>query len=136
MAKEKITDFSLTGREKDILTILWNAGKAMIASEIVKEHEGLTINTVQAVLKKLLKRKLIKVDQVVYSGTVLSRSYIPTLTEEEFETSMISSNIFGLKRFSISPAKFVLGFLSKEKPKITAEEANELIECIRKYTED
>ena len=60
MSKVEITDFNLTGREKDILDILWKAGKGLIASEIVKEMEGLTINTVQAVLKKLLKRNLIK----------------------------------------------------------------------------
>ena len=57
MGKVEITDFNLTGREKDILDILWKAGKGMIASEIVKEMEGLTINTVQAVLKKLLKKE-------------------------------------------------------------------------------
>ena len=48
----QITDFSLTTREKDILSILWNSDKGLIASEIVKlGDKTLTINTVQAVLK-------------------------------------------------------------------------------------
>ncbi len=132
MSKVEITDFNLTGREKDILDILWKAEKGLIASEIVKEMEGLTINTVQAVLKKLLKRNLIKIDQIVYSGTVLSRSYVPTLTEAEFETSLIENRIMGLKRFHISPIKFALGFLGNVEEELSDEETEELLAKIQK----
>lgn len=136
MGDINITDFNLTGRERDILTILWNAEKGLIASEIVKcGDEDLTINTVQAVLKKLLKRNLIQVDQIVYSGTVLSRSYKPTLSEAEFQTQMISSSIIALERFSISPASFMLGFWGRNKEKMTKEEADALMEMIQKYSE-
>lgn len=132
MSKVEITDFNLTGREKDILDILWNAGKGLIASEIVKSSEDLTINTVQAVLKKLLKRNLIQIDQIVYSGTVLSRSYIPTLTEAEFETRLIENRIMGLKRFQISPTKFALGFLGKFNEELSDEETAEILAKIQK----
>ncbi len=131
MSKVKITDYNLTGRERDILNILWNSDKGLIASEIVKSREDLTINTVQAILKKLLKRNLIKIDQIVYSGTVLSRSYVPTLTEPEFETGMIESKIIGLNRFSISPAKFMVGFLGNAGNKLTDEEADELMQALQ-----
>ena len=47
----------ITNRDLDILNILWNAGKPMTASEIVATGNGLTTNTVQAVLRKLLKQK-------------------------------------------------------------------------------
>ncbi len=127
-----ITDFNLTGRERDILSILWSADKGLIASEVVKYRDDLTINTVQAVLKKLLRRNLIEVDQIVYSGTVLSRSYKPTLTEAEFQTQMIESNIIGLKKFSISPAQFIMGFLGNNNAKITEDEAEELLGLIQK----
>ena len=135
MSKVEIPDLSLTGRERDILYILWNYDKGMIASEIVKERDDLTINTVQAVLKKLLRRKLIEVDQIVYSGTVLSRSYKPTLSEQEFETKMISASIIGLKRFGISPACFIMGFLGNSKVGMTDAEADELMALIQKRKE-
>lgn len=131
MSQVEIKDFNLTGRERDILSILWNSEKGLIASEIVKERDDLTINTVQAVLKKLLKRNLIQVDQIVYSGTVLSRSYKPTLSEAEFETQMLTAGIHDLKRFSISPFKFVLGFLGGTKEKLTEAEAEELLELVK-----
>ena len=67
----------LTNREYEILSIINNAEKNIIASDIVKENKNnnLTINTVQAVLKKLLKAELIEIDEIVYSGTVLTRAY-------------------------------------------------------------
>lgn len=135
MGKEEKIEFQLTGREKDILSILWKADKGMIASEITKESEDLTINTVQAVLKKLMKRNLIRIDQIVYSGTVLTRSYVPTLSEQEFETQRISSNILDLQRFNISPAKFAMNFFSNSNTKISREEADELLALIQKHTE-
>lgn len=127
----KIKDFELTGREKDVLAVLWKAEKGMIASEVVKVRNDLTINTVQAVLKKLLKRNLIKVDQIVYSGTVLSRSYVPTLTEAEFETQLIENRILGLKRFHISPVKFALGFLGNVE-ELSDEDTEAILEKIQK----
>ena len=77
----------LTSREVDIMNILWTSGKPLIASEIADCRPDLTINTVQAVLRKLLKYQLVEVADIVYSGTVLSRSYRPTITSENaFET--------------------------------------------------
>lgn len=85
MIRETNDRFRLTNRERDILDILWDSEKSMVASEITAAKDDLSINTVQAVLKKLLQKDLIKVDEIVYSGTVLSRSYKPTLAPEQFE---------------------------------------------------
>ncbi|MCI8489957.1 MAG: BlaI/MecI/CopY family transcriptional regulator [Lachnospiraceae bacterium] len=78
---------NLTRRDKDILHILWNSDESMTAAQIVSGGKGLTMNTVQAVLRKLLKSNLIEVDKIVYSGTVLSRSYRPVMSEADFEIS-------------------------------------------------
>lgn len=42
------------------------------------------MSTIQISLKKLIKKELVKVDDIVYSGTVLTRSFIPTITKESF----------------------------------------------------
>ena len=124
-----ITDFNLTGRERDVLNILWNSEVGMIASEFAEAREDLTINTVQAVLKKLLKREFIKVQEIVYSGTVLSRKYCPTLSEAEFTVAEITQNIYELNRFGISPTEFFVEFLPKAKLK--EQEAEELVAFIK-----
>ncbi len=48
-----------------------------------KMDDSLNINTVQAVIRKLLDKKYIEVADIVYSGTVLTRSYRPTLSKKE-----------------------------------------------------
>ena len=67
---QKIPD-NLTRRDMDIMNILWQSEEPMTASQIAGVNPDLTINTVQAVIRKLLKEKLIKIDNIVYSGTVL-----------------------------------------------------------------
>ncbi|MBQ7775287.1 MAG: hypothetical protein IJ379_05135 [Lachnospiraceae bacterium] len=66
----------LTNREYDVYKIIHSAGKPIISSEIVSRSD-MTINTVQAITKKLLKLEVIKVGEIIYSGTVLSRAYVP-----------------------------------------------------------
>lgn len=75
---------ALSPRQLEVMEILWNAEKGMTASEIVNASKELQINTVQASLRSLISKKYIEVGQIVYSGTVLSRSYIPTVTREEY----------------------------------------------------
>ena len=88
----------LTSREVDIMNILWTSEKPLIASEIADCRPDLTINTVQAVLRKLLKYQLVEVADIVYSGTVLSRSYRPTITSEEFAVHEVTSDYLHLKK--------------------------------------
>ena len=63
--------YRLTNRERDILDILWESGKSMVASEITSMRDDLSINTVQAVLKKLLQKKLFIVEP--FSAEAISR---------------------------------------------------------------
>lgn len=65
------------------MNILWESDTPLIASEIEKKREDLNINTVQSTLRTLLKKNYIEVADIVYSGTVLSRSYRPLLKREE-----------------------------------------------------
>ena len=123
-----ITDFNLTGRERDILEILWQNEEGMIASDFPKIKEDLTINTVQAVLKKLLKRELIEVKEIVYSGTVLCRRYVPAISEQEFSVEEISHGIRNLKRFGITPGQFFVECL--DGVDCTEEEAEALLNMI------
>ncbi len=74
----------LTKRQLEIMKILWNSPKPMIASDIEKCNPTLNINTVQACLRILVKNNIIEIADIVYSGTVLTRSYIPVLTKEDY----------------------------------------------------
>ena len=76
----------LTRRQEDIMKILWESDKPLIASEIEKKQDDLNINTVQATLRALMKKNAIVVADIVYSGTVLSRSYRPIISRDQVIT--------------------------------------------------
>jgi predicted transcriptional regulator len=104
----------LTEREMDILNILWSAGKPLIASEIANARDFLTINTVQVVLRNLLKKKLIEVSDIVYSGTVLCRSYQPTIEAKNFTLHQFIIDFKKLNN-SITTPRLVATLLEHEK---------------------
>ncbi len=87
---------SLSKRELEVMNVLWEEGKPLIASEIPDRRPGLSLNTVQGVLKKLLVRGFIEVAEIVQSGTVLSRSYSPVITPEEYAVRYVTTEIFPL----------------------------------------
>ena len=66
-----------TKKQLDVMKVLWESATPMIASDIVRKDDALNINTVQACLRSLIANHSIKVADIVYSGTVLTRSYAP-----------------------------------------------------------
>ncbi|STP29605.1 BlaI/MecI/CopY family transcriptional regulator [Enterococcus durans] len=76
--------YNLSNKELDILTVLWESKKPLTAKEIHEENPDLVLSTIQISLKKLIKKNLIKVEEIVYSGTVLTRSYVPKIKKESF----------------------------------------------------
>lgn len=92
--------FKLTRRELDVLNILWESSKPITAKEIVELNPSLSINTVQAVLKHLLKKEYIKVGDIVYSGTVLARGYSAVLDVNEYMAEQLMQGISS-KRLSV-----------------------------------
>lgn len=86
-----VNPMDLTKRELDIMRVLWESPKAMIASEIADAApNNMTMNTAQALLRRLLKNGFIVIDKVVYSNTVLCRSYKPRYTEEEYTVTKLT----------------------------------------------
>lgn len=71
-------------KEVEILNILWSSEKPLTAKQIYESNQKLVLSTIQATLKKLTAKELVKVDDIIYSGTVLTRSYVPNINKEEF----------------------------------------------------
>lgn len=92
----------LTKRQEDVMNILWDAKEPIIASEIVKTGTDLNINTVQAALRSLIKKNYIEVAEIVYCGTVLTRSYraivkreeVPNETANEIRKALREEDVF------------------------------------------
>ncbi len=72
-----------SNREIDVLSILWDSDTALTVNDIA-EISGISKSTVSPVLKKLLTKNYIKVEDVVLSGKTLTRKYIPIVDREKF----------------------------------------------------
>lgn len=51
---------TISNRERDILSLMWEVKEALTAKQICDLNEDLVMSTVQTSLRNLLKRKLIK----------------------------------------------------------------------------
>ncbi|WP_054718070.1 BlaI/MecI/CopY family transcriptional regulator [Lacticaseibacillus manihotivorans] len=80
----------LTKRELQMMTALWHSENSLSAKEIGELDPEISMNTILAVLRKLLKSNLIKTDSVEMSGSTLMRKYVPILQEEDYLTSAVS----------------------------------------------
>ena len=120
----------ITNRELEILQLLWHTDRPLIASEIAALKPDLTINTVQAVLRNLLKYKYIEVAEIVYSGTVLTRSYRPVITEQDFGVCQIINDFHSFEGLSVP--HLVAGLLNEPS---TEEDISELEAMIAEQKE-
>lgn len=71
-------------KEQQVLNVLWSNSESLTAKQISEQDTSLVMSTIQSTLQKLLKKELVKVTDIVYSGTVLTRRYKNTITKEEF----------------------------------------------------
>jgi len=81
----------ISEREKDVMLVLWHSDEPLTASAITEKGDGLSINTVQSVLRNLLKKEYIAVADIVYSGTVLTRSYEPVVSAEQYAADQLQT---------------------------------------------
>lgn len=95
---------TLTKKEHDLMSIFWNSEQALSLHDIIENHPELNRNTVQAVLKKLLKADYIEVAEIGYSKTVLTRKYVAKLEQAVYIGQTLSEN---------SAFKIALNYITK-----------------------
>ncbi|MGJ4851863.1 BlaI/MecI/CopY family transcriptional regulator [Bacillota bacterium Meth-B3] len=96
----------LTSKEQEVLKLLMDSDRALTASEMVARDAVLNINTVQTVLRSLLKKGFIEVADIVYSGKVLCRNYKPTAQATEATFDAFVSQFHRLRRNVPAPQIF------------------------------
>lgn len=116
----------LTNKQMDVMNILWENGKPMAASEILKANKELNINTIHACIRKLLEEEYVKVAYIDYSGNVMSRYFMPTVSKEKYFSESYK-DIIGSK-------KIILTSLIETETNI--EELEQLENLIRKKKEE
>ena len=115
----------LTRRELEVMHVLWSTDKALTAAEIPFINPELKPNTVQAVLKRLLENSYIRIADIVYHRTVLTRAYRPVLTHEDYMHSQIEGT-------SLTPGRLLTDLIRKEQDIDALDELLRLVQEQRK----
>ena len=121
----------LSKRQLDVMKVLWDHSSPMVASDIVNGSPALNINTVQSCLKVLLKENLIEVADIVYSGTVLSRSYRPLISRDEYFNTEYK-DIIGTS----STSSLIAAFIKEEQDASELERLEQIIQERKKEIEE
>ncbi|MEE0683714.1 MAG: BlaI/MecI/CopY family transcriptional regulator [Bacilli bacterium] len=120
----------LTQSQLSIMKTLWAENKAMIASDFVQLDPSLNLNSVQSSLRSLLKKNYIEVSDIVYSGKVLTRSYVPTISADEYATE----NINGIVNDLLS-SNILLHYVETENDIETIKQLQQKLEERKKFLE-
>ncbi len=122
---------NLTKRELEIMRILWASNDSMKASEIAQMNGGCSIDSVQPIIKSLIKKEMIEVDEVVFSRNALARKFKAKVKSESIEMGMIKNVFKGLVSRNITAAHLVAAFLPEENDQETLKELDRLEEMIK-----
>lgn len=88
-----MSKINLTEREYEIMQILWQNSKPMLASEIMKAADNTSNNSVHHILNKLMEKELVKVVGNVKIVKSQSRLYAPAISVVEY-VAVQSGEIF------------------------------------------
>lgn len=106
-----MNEIKLTGRQLEIMDILWESQKPLTISEMFERNSSISINTYRAMVKELLKRKYVEVDDIVKrQNNIFSRSYKPTFTVDEYVTYQFAHKI----NKTVSPECIVAALLDTQ----------------------
>lgn len=122
--------FKISEREKDVMTVLWHTKETLTASAIAEKGDKLSINTVQVAMRNLMAKKYIEIAEIVYSGTVLTRSYRPIISAEQYAADQLQTMRSNTLNFST--LNFIDYLLKNDKSNIL----DELEDIVRKKKEE
>lgn len=82
---------TLTGKELEVMKILWKDTESLSAADIQKLIPEMSIYSVQQILRKLLKEGWIYIEKTAIQVKSLTRFFAPAISEAEYVGSFISS---------------------------------------------
>lgn len=126
----------LTNRELAVMRILWEANEPLTVVEIVEKETYGTVDSVQRVIKNLLKKNLIAIEGYEQIGKKISRKLKPLVNSESIEIPVLEDFINSLVSKNINTSHIVASLLPTENTQKTWDELDRLEELIKKKKEE
>lgn len=125
-----MSKINLTEREYEIMEILWQSQKPMLASDIMEVAENTSGNSVHKILNKLMEKGFVKVAGNVKVVKSQSRLYAPAISAVEY-IAIQSEEIFKSTTKKFDLKNFLLCLTKKNKSR-----NNEIIDEIKSFIEE
>ncbi len=129
-----IRKYQVADRERDILYILWNADRPLMASEIA--NEGVKLPTVHTTLKRMLAKNLVEAVDFAKSGNVYGRCYQPTITMMEFEMDRFASGFVKSDEKEVTIIDLLEALFKDMNKETLKRELDDLEQLIKEMRED
>ena len=98
-----------TNTEMELMHIFWSAGRPLSSLDILKSTQRWSGTYVHVMLRSLLNKDMILECGTVKSGKQYARQFIPSVSREEYEISVLSSKNIDAK----SVLKIAAGLVEK-----------------------
>lgn len=129
-----IRKFQLAEREIDILYVLWDANRPLMASEIA--NEGLKLATVHTTLKRMMAKNLVEVVDFAKSGNVFARCYQPAITQMEYEMDKLASGFIRNNEREVTITDLLEALFENEDKETLKRELDELEQLVKEMREE
>ena len=123
----------LTGRELDVMRVLWSTDEPLIATDIHEEIEDdkLSVFTVQNSLKSLMEKGYIEIASFTIVNKSNTRKYSATISADEYAVFQYKSH-FPKQGKDITLSDLMLSLLKVEKNQVNEIELREIKKMIEK----
>lgn len=84
MIKKNSKSNHLTGKEYEIMKILWASDRPLLIADLVENCENIAFNSLHPTIKKLIEKGFIKIVGNMRVVKTLSRLYAPNVSVDEY----------------------------------------------------
>lgn len=126
--------YHLTGKEYEIMKILWNNGGPMLIADILKEADNIADNSLHPLIKKLISDGFIKVVGSMRVVKTKSRLYAAAIDVDEYAAMQLE----GIMKITNRQLNFknILAYFAKRNKKNNKDIIAEVEEFIKEYKEE
>ncbi|OCN04290.1 hypothetical protein A4S06_11600 [Erysipelotrichaceae bacterium MTC7] len=127
----------LTGRELDIMKVLWSEDDSLTATEILSriDDEKISIFTVQNTLKTLLNKEYIEISSITIVNKTNARKYSPLVSADEYAVDQFKS-LFPKSKKDNPIYEMTLALVKSESNQSEEEMLNEIEKMIQERREE
>lgn len=125
----------LNAKEYNILSTILHSDEPLNVSQIMELHPGMTANTVQLSIRKLLKLNLVEVADITLEGNVFSRRFKPTAAAPDIIQKMFVDDYLHFSRLVSGQALINAMIQADNDPDKALQEIDELEKMLLEYKE-